>query len=109
VTKLVIFDCDGVLIDSEVITCRIQAESLTAHGIAITTDDVIRRFTGMRDREMYVILEREHGRPLPDDYDARAKALIAAAYRTELRALPGVAAALDAIARRSASPPAATR
>jgi HAD superfamily hydrolase (TIGR01509 family) len=94
---LVIFDCDGVLIDSEMITCRVQAERLTAHGLRITTEDVVRRFTGMRDREMYAILEREHGRALPDDYDAGTKELIAAAYRSELRALPGVAAALDAI------------
>jgi HAD superfamily hydrolase (TIGR01509 family) len=95
---LVIFDCDGVLIDSETITCRVQAERLAAHGFAITTEDIIRRFTGMRDREMYAILEHEHGRTLPDDYDAATKALIAEAYRCELRALPGVAAALDAIA-----------
>jgi HAD superfamily hydrolase (TIGR01509 family) len=96
--RLVIFDCDGVLIDSEVITCRVQAERLTAHGFGITTDDVIRRFTGMRDREMYAILEREHGRALPDDYDVRTKEAIAEVYRRELRALPGVAAAIDAIA-----------
>jgi HAD superfamily hydrolase (TIGR01509 family) len=95
---LVIFDCDGVLIDSETITCRVQAERLAAHGFAIATEDLIRRFTGMRDREMYAILEHEHGRALPDGYDAATKALIAEAYRRELRALPGVAAALDAIA-----------
>jgi HAD superfamily hydrolase (TIGR01509 family) len=95
---LVIFDCDGVLIDSETITCRVQAERLAAHGFAVTTEDVIRRFTGMRDREMYAILEREHGSALPDDYDAATKELIAEAYRRELRALLGVAAALDAIA-----------
>ena len=41
---LVIFDCDGVLIDSETITCRVQAERLAAHGFAITTEDLIRRF-----------------------------------------------------------------
>ena len=95
---LVIFDCDGVLIDSETITCRVQAERLAAHGFAVTAEDVIRRFTGMRDREMYAILEKEHGRALPDDYDAATKALIAEAYRHELRAVPGVATALEAIA-----------
>lgn len=94
---LVIFDCDGVLIDSETITCRVQAERLAAHGFAVTAEDVIRRFTGMRDREMYAILEREHGRTLPGDYDAATKEVIAEAYRRELRALPGVDAALDAI------------
>jgi HAD superfamily hydrolase (TIGR01509 family) len=97
---LVIFDCDGVLIDSEIIACRVQAERLSAHGLAITIEDVIRRFTGMRDREMYAILEHEHGKALPDDYDAATAALVAEAYRRELRAVPGVAAALQAIARR---------
>jgi HAD superfamily hydrolase (TIGR01509 family) len=97
VTKLVVFDCDGVLIDSEAITCRVQAEGLAALGFGVTAAEVAGRFTGMRDREMYAILAAEHGRAIPDDYDAGAKARIEAAWRAELRALPGIAEALDAI------------
>jgi beta-phosphoglucomutase-like phosphatase (HAD superfamily) len=48
---LVIFDCDGVLVDSEVISCRAHAEILTRHGYAITADQVLIRFPGMSDRE----------------------------------------------------------
>jgi len=96
-TGLVIFDCDGVLIDSEVITCRVQAAGLAALGIPVTAEEVMRRFTGMRDREMYAMLEREHGLSLPADYDANAKAQIAEAYRQELRPIAGIEAALEAI------------
>jgi beta-phosphoglucomutase-like phosphatase (HAD superfamily) len=44
---LVIFDCDGVLVDSEVISSRAHAETLTRHGYPITADQVLRRFLGV--------------------------------------------------------------
>jgi beta-phosphoglucomutase-like phosphatase (HAD superfamily) len=48
---LVIFDCDGVLVDSEVISCRAHAEALTRHGYPITSDQVLgRRASGRHDR-----------------------------------------------------------
>ena len=48
---LVIFDCDGVLVDSEVISCRAHAAMLTRHGYPITADQVLDRFLGVSDRE----------------------------------------------------------
>jgi beta-phosphoglucomutase-like phosphatase (HAD superfamily) len=64
---LVIFDCDGVLIDSETIAARVHAEALQALGYAYTTDDM-RRFVGVSGRDMCRIIEEESGRPLPEDY-----------------------------------------
>ena len=43
---LIIFDCDGVLVDSEVISCRVHAEVLTRHGYPITAEQVRQRFLG---------------------------------------------------------------
>ena len=94
---LVIFDCDGVLIDSEVIAGRVHAAELAACGFPVNAADIVQRFVGIRDRDMYQVLEREHGRPLPPGYNARAKARIAELYRSELKAIAGVAAALEAI------------
>jgi beta-phosphoglucomutase-like phosphatase (HAD superfamily) len=70
---LVIFDCDGVLVDSEVISCRAHAATLTQHGYPITADQVLDRFLGVSDREARMIVEGELGRRLPDDFEAQVK------------------------------------
>jgi hypothetical protein len=56
---LIIFDCDGVLVDSEVISCRAHAEVLTYHGYPITSDQVLKRFLGVSDREARQTIERD--------------------------------------------------
>jgi beta-phosphoglucomutase-like phosphatase (HAD superfamily) len=70
---LVIFDCDGVLVDSEVISCRAHAETLTRHGYPITSDQVLDRFLGVSDREARLTVEAELGRHLPDDFEDQVK------------------------------------
>jgi HAD superfamily hydrolase (TIGR01509 family) len=95
--ELVIFDCDGVLVDSETIAARIHAEALSGCGYAVTVEEMIRRFTGIPDRDMYAVIERELGRPLPADYDERARLALARTYRDGLQAIPGVHETLAAI------------
>jgi beta-phosphoglucomutase-like phosphatase (HAD superfamily) len=70
---LVIFDCDGVLVDSEVISCRAHSQMLTRHGYPITADQVLDRFLGVSDREARLIVEAELGRSLPGDFEAQVK------------------------------------
>lgn len=94
---LVIFDCDGVLVDSELMVARAHARALAAAGMPIGEAEVMRRFTGTADPEMYAILEAERGEPFPDAYHPDLKARIAESYRTELRAIDGVVEVLDAI------------
>ncbi|KAA2237328.1 HAD family hydrolase [Salinarimonas soli] len=94
---LVIFDCDGVLIDSESLAARVHAEALGALGYPTSAAELIRRFTGVPDREMYAVIESEWGRSLPADYDERARAALSALYARDLRPIPGVGAALDGI------------
>jgi HAD superfamily hydrolase (TIGR01509 family) len=96
-TDLIIFDCDGVLIDSEIVVCRIAAEELTRLGYPITTEGVIERFAGRPDREMRAEIESDWGKPLPPDYTSRINQLVEEAYRHELRAIAGITDALDAI------------
>ncbi|MEQ9246749.1 MAG: HAD hydrolase-like protein, partial [Nitratireductor sp.] len=67
--ELIIFDCDGVLIDSEIISCRVDAEALGRLGISMSTEEVIRRFSGVSQKDMREIIERETQRPLPVDHD----------------------------------------
>jgi HAD superfamily hydrolase (TIGR01509 family) len=94
---LVIFDCDGVLVDSEVISCHAHAETLTRHGYPITADQVLLRFLGVSDREARQTVENEMGRRLPDDFDAQIKQAALQRYASELAAIPYVGEAIDAI------------
>ena len=94
---LVIFDCDGVLVDSEVISCRAHAQTLTRHGYPITEDQVLARFLGVSDREARQIVEAEIGRRLPDDFEAQVKAATLQFYAGDLRAISHVGDAIGAI------------
>jgi len=94
---LVIFDCDGVLVDSEVISCRAHAETLTRHGYSITAEQVLTRFLGVSDREARQTIEAELGRKLPGDFEAQMKQAALQHYADELRAIPFVGEALAAI------------
>ncbi len=95
--ELVIFDCDGVLIDSEIVVCRIAAEELTQLGYPISTEQVIERFAGRPDREMRTEIEHDWGRPLPAEYKERVDARTEEAYGTELKIMPGLLDALQGI------------
>src|SRR5205085_8556294 len=87
---LVIFDCDGVLVDSEVISCRAHAETLTRHGYPITDEQVLHRFLGVSDREARLTIEAELGRKLPDDFEAQMKQAALQRYASELGAIPHI-------------------
>jgi HAD superfamily hydrolase (TIGR01509 family) len=94
---LVIFDCDGVLVDSEVIANRIMAEAITASGVPISYEDCRTRFVGGTLQRVIDTVEEWLGKPLPpgwqEDYETRRNA----AFRRELQAVPGAAAAVEAI------------
>ncbi|WGR94571.1 HAD family hydrolase [Bradyrhizobium sp. ISRA443] len=94
---LVIFDCDGVLVDSEVISCRAHAETLTRHGYPITPDGVLKRFLGVSDREARQIVETEIGRRLPDSFEAEVKQATLGFYADDLNAIAHVGDAISAL------------
>lgn len=94
---LIIFDCDGVLVDSEVISCRAHSDVLTRHGYPITSDQVLKRFLGVSDREARQTIEREMGRKLPDDFEAQMKQAALDRYESELVAIPHIGEAIAAI------------
>jgi HAD superfamily hydrolase (TIGR01509 family) len=96
---LIIFDCDGVLVDSEVISCRAHAETLTRHGYPISSEQVHDRFLGRSAREARAEIERELGRALPDNLDVELKAELHRNFAATLRAIPGIEQALAGISR----------
>jgi hypothetical protein len=97
VFELVIFDCDGMLVDSEPSINRAHAEVLTACGYPITERDLVERFCGMSDAEMLAIVEREWGHALPLSYTERVGVMIENEFCQSLAAIEGVAEALAAL------------
>ncbi len=95
---LIIFDCDGVLVDSEVISCRAHAETLTRHGYPITPEQVCDRFLGRSTRQATREVEAELGRSLPDDIHTQVYGEIFRLFAESLEATPHIGAALAAIA-----------
>jgi HAD superfamily hydrolase (TIGR01509 family) len=106
---LLIFDCDGVLIDSETIVCRIEVEALAQVGYRIELERFMERFIGKSARDGRRIIEQELGRPLPEGFAAKMTRLVADAFTRDLKAVVGIAGALAAIEGRrcvaSSSPP----
>ncbi len=94
---LVIFDCDGVLLDSEIIASRANAEAYTRLGYNITTQEVLTRFTGMPDEAVDAALASEIGNPLPPEFRSEIKKAIFEKYKTELRAIDGANALLSSL------------
>ncbi|MCA1456104.1 HAD family hydrolase [Bradyrhizobium sp. BRP22] len=96
---LIIFDCDGVLVDSEVISCRAHAEVLTRHGYPITSEQVFERFLGRSTRQANLEVEAELGRSLPDDFHTQLQDELFRSFEADLQAVPHIHAALDEIAQ----------
>lgn len=96
--ELVIFDCDGVLIDSEVIAARVNAALLgEVAGMPVTVEEVLARFVGISDHAMFHMLEAEHDRALPDGFAALMAARNRHAFEKELVAIAGAAAVSAAL------------
>jgi HAD superfamily hydrolase (TIGR01509 family) len=96
---LIIFDCDGVLVDSEVISCRVHAEVLTRHGYPISVEQVFDRFLGRSSRQAHLEVEAELGRSLPDEYHSQLQDELFASFATTMEAMPHIDQALTAIAQ----------
>jgi len=98
---LVIFDCDGVLVDSEPISNRLLARELTAIGLPTSTEDSMRDFMGRSWAACEAIAEARLGRALPPGFAAGYHAAVYEAFDRELQPVPGIEAALDAVATPS--------
>ncbi|MAO25727.1 HAD family phosphatase [Roseovarius sp.] len=94
---LVIFDCDGVLLDSEIIACRADAEAYTCLGYEITTEEISRRFAGMPDEAVDAALAAELGAPLPAHFRTEIKKSVIEKYRSDLQPINGAKSLLSSL------------
>jgi HAD superfamily hydrolase (TIGR01509 family) len=86
---LIIFDCDGVLVDSEVLSCRCLSEALADCGVKLELSDALELFLG---RSAVAVLQHfgAQGRTLPDSFLPDLKARVRAAFQLSLQPIPGV-------------------
>ena len=88
--ELVIFDCDGVLIDSEPIANRVIRERLASVGLRLPLQEVMRTFVGNTRAGCIALASRMLGRPLPPDFGAQWDEALYAALRAEVKPVDGV-------------------
>ena len=95
---LVIFDCDGVLVDGEALAVAIDVRAIGELGWPITEAVVIELFLGRSEADMFALVRQHIGRALPDDWVDRWSAEYRRAFDEKLEAVPGIAEAMKAIA-----------
>jgi HAD superfamily hydrolase (TIGR01509 family) len=88
--RLVIFDSDGVLVDSEPIAARVLAQALTELGCPHTAQQCIERYTGISMAAVLAKIEAGWGRPLPAGFREILRERDVAAFRAQLRPVAGV-------------------
>ncbi|MFB9908001.1 HAD family hydrolase [Allokutzneria oryzae] len=95
---LVIFDCDGTLVDSERIANEVFADLITAEGLPTSFAECVERYMGRSASSCVARIERELGRPLRTELLGLRAARVDQRLAEELTAVPGMRAALTALA-----------
>jgi HAD superfamily hydrolase (TIGR01509 family) len=96
--SLVIFDCDGVLVDSEILSAEVEADALSHLGVPVTSQDVMSRFLGLTQAELERKFERDYGIRLPPDHAQTTSQMLRKAYLTRLDPVPGVRKVIEELA-----------
>ncbi|QQN66489.1 HAD family hydrolase [Bradyrhizobium diazoefficiens] len=91
---LIIFDCDGVLVDSELLSCRCLSEVLAEFGIPLSLEQALELFLG-RSTNAIEQHYRDLGQVVPDDFLPRLKSRVLTTFAASLRPIPGVAAVVS--------------
>jgi len=93
---LIIFDCDGVLVDSELLSCRCLSEALAGYGITLGLDQALDLFLG---RNITAVLEHYEalGHSLPERFSAELRAGVRAAFLSALCPIDGVGSVLEGL------------
>ena len=94
---LVIFDCDGVLVDSEIIAARVEAELLTAAGYPIEAEDLAQTYAGLTFRDIMLRIEQESQQLFQATLITEAEKLVDKRLKAEVRAIEGAHEAVAAV------------
>ena len=94
---LIIFDCDGVLVDSERLSIKIDTLFLERIGWPMSEEEIVERWVGRSDADMRTEIEAHIGRPIPPDIDEEFSRIYREIFDRELAPVDGIREALDAI------------
>ena len=94
--KAILFDCDGVLVDSEALTCGVLRDMLDESGWRTTLDECMTTFVGKTVREERVTIEARTGQPLTEAWMQRFYERRNVALQADLHIIPGALAAVQA-------------
>lgn len=114
VTGLIIFDCDGVIADSELLSASVLIDSLATLDIHLTATDVRRDFLGRSFPTVAGLIRQRCGKPLPEDFEQNYRQKLLSRFETELQPTPGLHQMLDHLrlpicVATSSSPPRVAR
>jgi len=98
--KLVIFDCDGVLVDSEYLAAQIHAELLSRAGFPITEQEMIEHYTGLSFADILQIIEKTADKPVSAALLDQADTLFKQRLKQDLTAIAGVRDCVETIRRQ---------
>lgn len=100
--ELVIFDCDGVLVDSEIIAARVEAEILSAAGYEITPEELAETYAGLTFREIMLRIEREAEIPFQLTMLDEVENRVDQRLQAEVKAIEGVHEAVASVTTKRA-------
>jgi HAD superfamily hydrolase (TIGR01509 family) len=96
-TELVIFDCDGVLVDSELVCNSTLVEFVSEFGLSLDLKEALVLFKGCKMADCVSLIEQRLGQPLPSDFVAQLRSRIASAYEQDLKPITGIKGVLESL------------
>ena len=94
---LVIFDCDGVLVDSEPLSVRVLVAALNRHGIEMAEEEAYERFLGRSLATMRQVMDEEYGFHTGPEFLEGMRTDLYSLFKAELKPIPGIAETLEAL------------
>ncbi|MEM1327770.1 MAG: HAD family hydrolase [Bacteroidota bacterium] len=95
--QCIIFDCDGVLVDSEALSNRVLIDMAQEQGVTISEDYADAHFQGQFLHHIFDWIAKQSGRPLPKDFEQDYRARTFGLFRTDLQPVDGIREVLEHI------------
>ncbi|MBG7621838.1 HAD-IA family hydrolase [Herbaspirillum sp. AP02] len=93
--ELVIFDCDGTLVDSEVVAARAWSEYVANYGVSLSAEEALARFRGVSMKWCISHIEQLHGQALPAHFEEELRALMGSLLEQHLQPIGGAVEMLE--------------
>lgn len=93
----IIFDCDGVLVDSEVLGVKVLLDMAAPYGVTMPLQDAVEAFSGIHLADGIKVLQKMAALPFPEDFEQLFRQRSYEIFKTEMKPVPGIKAVLDSL------------